>query len=224
MLQRNLLFGLILLCFISVFSASASAQEISFNYFYSFGRIEADEAPQINGVDIDYPEVARKNGVEGTLKASLILGENGKVRDIKILQSLPHGVEAAVVKGLQNLYFKPAKLNGQPVAIPMEFDFVVTAVYNEDDKNVTKPKILEKPAPVYPSKYAAEKLKGKVSVSVLFFADGKVKVLGVSSVMPREFDKAAAEAAGKIRFLPAAHKKSKADVAQKMVVEYDFKP
>src|SRR5215213_5386232 len=152
MCKRNLLFCLILLCFISVFSATASAQEISFNYFYNFGRAEADEAPQINGVDIDYPDAARKNGVEGTLKASLILGENGKVRDIKILQTLPHGVEAAVTKGLQNLYFKPAKLNGQPVAIPMEFDFVVTAVYNEDDKNVTKPKILEKPAPVYPSK------------------------------------------------------------------------
>jgi TonB family protein len=224
MFQRNLLFGLILLCFISVFSASASAQEISFNYFYSFGRVAADQAPQINGVDFDYPEAARKNGVEGTLKASLILGEDGKVRDIKILQSLPHGVEAAVIKGLQNLYFKPAKLNGQPVAIPMEFDFVVTAVYSEEDKNVTKPKILEKPAPVYPSKYAAEKLKGKVQVAILFFADGKVKVLGVSSVMPPEFDKAAVEAAGKIRFLPAAHKKSKADVAVKMVVEYDFKP
>jgi TonB family protein len=224
MLKRNFLFCLILLCFISVFSVAGRAQEISFNYFYSFGRVEADEAPQINGVDIDYPEVARKNGVEGTLKASMILGENGKVRDIKVLQSLPHGVEAAVVKGLQNLYFKPAKLNGQPVAIPMDFDFVVTAVYNEDDKNVTKPKILEKPAPVYPSKYAAEKLKGKVQVAVLFFTDGKVKILGVSSVMPREFDRAAAEAAAKIRFLPAAHKKSKADVAQKMVVEYDFKP
>jgi TonB family protein len=222
--QRNLLFCLILLCFISFFSVSASAQEISFNYFYSFGRVEADEAPQINGVDIDYPDAARKNGVEGTLKASLILGENGRVRDIKILQTLPHGVEAAVTKGLQNLYFKPAKLNGQPVAIPMEFDFVVTAVYGEDDKNVTKPKFLEKPAPVYPSKYAAEKVKGKVQVTVLFFTDGKLKVLGVSSTMPREFDKAAVEAAGKIRFLPAAHKKSKADVAQKMVVEYDFKP
>jgi len=224
MLKRNSLFCLILLCFISIFSAAAKAQEISFNYFYTFGRVEADEAPQINGVDIDYPDAARKNGVEGTLKASLTLGENGKVRDIKILQSLPHGVEAAVTKGLQNLYFMPAKLNGQPVAIPMEFDFVVTAVYGEEDKNVTKPKILEKPVPVYPAKYAAEKIKGKVQVSVLFFTDGKVKVLGVSSTMPGEFDKAAVEAAGKIRFLPAAHKKSKADVAQKVIVEYDFKP
>jgi TonB family protein len=223
--KRNFLFCLILLCFISAFSAlAASAQEISFNYFYKFGRVEADEAPQINGVDVEYPEAARKNGVQGTLKAALILGENGKVRDVKILQSLPHGVEAAVTKALVNLYFKPARLNGQPVAIPMEFDFVVSAVYSEEDKNVAKPKILEKPAPVYPSKYAPEKIKGKVYVSVLFFPDGKIKVLGVNSAMPKEFDRAAAEAAAKIRFLPAAHKKSKEDVALKMIVEYDFKP
>jgi TonB family protein len=224
MLKRNLLFCLILLCFISIFSVAANAQEISFNYFYNFGRVEADEAPTINGFDFDYPEAARKNGVEGTLKASLILGENGKVRDIKILQTLPFGVEDAVTKGLQNLYFQPAKLNGQPVAIPMTFDFVVTAVYDENDKNVTKPRILEKPAPVYPSKYAAEKLKGKVQVLVLFFTDGKLKVLGVSSTMPREFDRAATEAAAKIRVQPAVHKKSKAAVAQKMTVEFDFKP
>lgn len=222
--QRNLFYCLILACFIGAFAVAASAQEVSFNYYYQFGRVQADEAPQLNGVDIDFPETARKNGVEGTLKASLVLGEDGKVRDIKILQSLPFGVEAAVVKGLQNLYFKPAKLHGQPVATPMDFDFIVTAVYGEDDKNVTKPKILEKPLPVYPAKYAAEKVKGKVSVSVLFFADGKVKVLGVNSTMPNEFDKVASEAAAKIRFQPAVHKKSKADVSQKMNVEYDFKP
>lgn len=221
MLERNLLFCLILLCFAVL---SANAQEISFNYFYSFGRVQADTPPTISGFDFNYPETARKNGVQGTLKASLTLGENGKTRDIKILQTLPFGVEEAVTKGLQNLYFKPAMLDDKAVAVPMEFDFVVTTVYDEKDKNITKPQIREKPAPVYPSKYAAEKLKGKVAVSVLFFTDGKVKVLGVSSVMPREFDRAAIEAAEKIRFLPAVHKKSKADVALKMIVEYDFKP
>jgi len=106
----------------------------------------------------------------------------------------------------------------------MNFDFVVSAVYDENDKNVSKPQILEKPAPVYPAKYAAEKLKGKVTVLVLFFTDGNVKVLGTSSTMPREFDRAAAEAAAKLRFKPAVHKKSKTDVVQKMLVEYDFKP
>lgn len=224
MLKRKFLFCVLSLCLASIFSTTANAQEISFNYYYKFGQVIADTAPTITGFDVDYPDAARKNGVQGTLIASLVLGENGKVRDIKVLQTLPHGVEAAVVKGLENMYFQPATLHGKPVAVPMTLDFVVTAVYDENDKNVTKPKILEKPAPAYPAKYAAEKLKGKVSVTIMFFTDGKLKVLGVSSTMPREFDRAALEAAEKIRFLPAVHKKSKADVAQKMIVEYDFKP
>lgn len=224
MLKQRILFCIISLCLISFFSDFANAQEISFNYYYSFERVETDEPPKINGFDVSYPDTARKNGVQGTLKATLTLGENGKTRDIKIIQSLPFGVDVAVTQALQNLYFQPAKLHGQTVPVPMNFDFVVSALYDENDKNVTKPKIIEKPLPIYPSKYRAEKLKGKVLVLILFHTDGKIEVLGVSSVMPREFDKAAVEAAAKIRFQPAVHKKSKADVAQKMTVEYDFKP
>jgi TonB family protein len=224
MLKRNIFFCLISLCFLSIFTLTAKAQEISFNHLYSFGQVEIDEAPQVKGFFVAYPDEARKNGVEGTLKASLVLGENGKVRDIKILQTLPFGVEAVVVKALENLPFQPARLNGQPVAVPLTFEFVVTAIYDDGDKNVTKPQLLEKPAPVYPAKYAAQKIKGKVSVMVICYTDGKVKVAGVGSVMPREFDDAAVEAAGKIRFQPAVHKKSKAAVTQKMVIEYDFKP
>jgi TonB family protein len=224
MLKQKILLCVISLCFISILSVVVKAQDITFNYFYKFEATNANEPPQINGFDFNYPDSARKNGVQGTLKASMTLGENGKVRDIKILQTLPFGVEDAVVKGLQNFYFKPAKRDGQPVPVTMLFDFVVTAVYSESDKNVTKPKILDKPAPVYPSKYAAEKLKGKVQVAVLFYTDGKVKALSVSSTMPREFDNAAVEATEKLRFQPAVHKKSKADVAQKMTIEYEFKP
>ena len=225
MLKQKLSVCLISLCAVLLLAAAARAQEISFNYYYHFENIaNADEPPQINGFNFDYPDSARKKGVEGTLKASMTLGADGKVSDIKILQTLPFGVEEAVMQGLRNFYFKPANSRGKPVPIKMTLDFIVTAVYDESDKNVSKPQILEKPAPIYPAKYAAEKLKGKVQVQILFFTDGKMKILGVSSVLPREFDKAATEAAGKIRFQPAVHKKSKSNVAQKMSVEYEFKP
>jgi TonB family protein len=106
----------------------------------------------------------------------------------------------------------------------MNLDYIVSVFYSEDDKNVSKPQITEKPAPAYPSSQLSEKLKGKVSVNVMFFAAGTLKVLGVNSVMPREFDKAAMEAAAKIKFEPAVHKKSKKPVSQVMAVEYEFKP
>ncbi|HSK73436.1 MAG TPA: TonB family protein [Pyrinomonadaceae bacterium] len=224
-LKRTLLLCLGVFSLLITLSGAAKAQNIAFNYYYQIDMTGATEPPQITGSpDIDFPEAARKNGVEGTLKAVLTLGEDGKVRDIIVSEGLPHGVTEAVTRALQNLPFQPAGNQGKPVAVKMLFDFVVAMAYGEGDKNVNKPKILEQPAAIYPEKYRAEKIKGKVRVGVMFYTDGKVKVTGINSVMPKEFDQAAAEAAAKIKFQPAVHKKSKKPVAQAMTVEYDFKP
>jgi TonB family protein len=225
-LKQKLFFNLFLASLVVLLSAfAARAQSLSFDYYYKVDMTGADEYPQINGLPrFDFPEDARKNGVTGTLKAELTLGEDGKVRDITIVQGLPSGVTEAFTKALQNMYFEPAKRRGKTVAVKMTMDFIVTAEYAENDKNVTKAKITEKPAPVYPPNQLAEKVKGKVEVQVMLFADGKVKVVGVSSVLPKEFDKAAVEAAAKIKFQPAVHKKSKQPVSQQMTVVYEFKP
>jgi TonB family protein len=206
-------------------SGDVFAQTHSFNYVWRVETGHADEPPNLNGLpELDYPEAARKAGVEGTLKAKMTLGENGKVRDIVILEGLPGGVDEAFRKAVQNLYFQPARQNGQPVATTLFMDFIVTVEYSEGDKNVNKPKITEKPAPVYPEKYRAERLKGTVEVVVMFHRDGTLKVVRGGSVMPKEFDQAAAEAAQKIKFQPAVHKKSKQPVTQTITVVYEFKP
>jgi TonB family protein len=83
--------------------------------------------------------------------------------------------------------------------------------------------VTEKPEPEYPAKYASSRVKGVVRVQVLFRADGTLKVGQVDSVMPKEFDAAVVEAAGKIKFQPAVHKKSKSPVTQQLTVEYEFK-
>jgi TonB family protein len=209
---------------IFLFATIAFSQSLQFDYRYRMEPIIADTPPDVSGrPNIDYPESARKNGVEGILKATVTLGADGRTSDISITQSLPDGVDEAVTKGLQTLYFKPAQLNGQPVSAKLYFEFTVSAVYSEDDKNAGKPKIISQPDAVYPAKYRNEKWKEKVSVKILFNSDGTLKVLGTNSVMPREFDKAAVEAAEKIKFQPAVHKKSKKPISVQMTVEYKFK-
>jgi TonB family protein len=213
----------------------AAGQSISFNYRYKFEPVSFEtfeisdrepelRSPQLGGLEVEYPEAARKNGVEGTVKATAVLGENGRVRDIMIEQDLPFGVGAAVTRALQNLSFKPATVNGKPIAITMHLDYIATLAYAEGDKNITRPQILEKPVPEYPARYLAEKLKGKVSAQIMFRSDGTLDVVSVNSVMPKEFDKAATAAAENIKFQPAVHKKSKKAVSQMMTVEFDFKP
>ena len=223
---KKKLFTIIFLAFsLFLISKTNRAQTLSFSYYTRIEMQHTAEPPELNGLpELDYPEEARKNGVEGTLKAKMTLGEDGKVRDVVILESLPNGVNEAFTKAVQNINFKPAKQNGQPVPVTLFLDFVVTIGYDEGDKDVSKPKIIEKPAPVYPEKYRAEKLKGKVEIGVMFYKDGTLKVINVSSVMPKEFDQAAIEAAEKIKFEPAVHKKSKNPVGQAMTVVYEFKP
>lgn len=207
-----------------LFCTSIHAQNITFNYLYKFEPTMVSEPPELGGLDIQYPDAARKNGVEGTARVSFTLGEDGRVRDALIVTDLPFGVGEAVRSGIQRLTFKQAMFGGKPVAMKATLEYVVTLAYEESDKDVSKPKIIEKPAAQYPQKYAAEKVKGKVAVSVLFLASGDVRVRGVSSTMPKEFDRSAMDAAKLIKFTAATHKKSKQAVSQTMVVEYDFKP
>lgn len=210
--------------FVALLSAVGYGQSVSFNYLYKPEPAMIDAPPVIGELTVDFPEQARKNGVEGTAVAKLVLGEDGKVRGVSIINDLPHGVGAALVTGLQKLYFKPATFRGTPVAINMTVDYKVSIEYTEDDKNVDKVKILEKPTPVYPEKYRADKVKGKVDVLIRFGADGTMRIISVGSTMEREFDKAANEAARGIKFQPAVHKKSKSPVNQQITVSFDFKP
>ena len=223
--KHKIFLGAGLMCLLFVLSNSVKAQDVFFNYKYQVGLSDAAEAPEFSGFpDFDYPEAARKNGVEGTLKFTLTLGADGKVRDITVQQGLPFGVTEAIAKGLGQLSFRPAKRGGQPVDVKMFFDYIISTVYGEDDKNVSKPKIIEKPNVVYPPSQKAEGRKDKVQVQVMFYNDGTLKVVGVSSSMPKEFDKAAVEAAQNIKFEPAVHKKSKKAVSQQLTIEYNFKP
>ena len=204
--------------------SAGRAQSISFNYRFSFEPTVFNRPAQMGNLDIAFPEAARKNGIEGTVKVNFTLGEDGKVRDVLIVQDLPFGVGDAVKHGLEKFTFKPAVAAGKPVAMQVHLDYIVVMAYPEDDKNITKPQFTHKPEPEYPESQKAAKVKGKVLVTVMFYSDGTLKVIGTSSVMPQEFDKAAAAAAAKIKFTPAIHKKSKKTVNQQLTIEYEFKP
>lgn len=223
--KKQLVLTAAALAFVCLSSNTTAAQEISLNSLFRMEPARITDPPELYGSpQINYPDEARKNGVEGTVKASFTIGSDGSVSDIVIIEGLPYGVDDAVRNGLRFLRFKPAKLVDQAVPVKMYFSYVVTAVYDERDKNVTKPKITSQPDPVYPPEHLAEKLKGEVAVKVLCSADGTIKVLGVSSVMPKEFDKTAMAAAEQIKFEPAVHKKSKKPVSQQITVVYKFKP
>lgn len=222
---RKLTFAISLISIGLIASDHIEAQNLSLNYVYRLDLRRATKAPKFTTFpDVEYPDSARKNGVEGKGKYVLTLTKEGIAKDVSTLTSLSKKVDNAVMDALKKIRFQPGENNGAAIDVKMFFDFIVSAIYDERDKGVKKPKIIEKPNPVYPKAFLAEKLKDKVYVAVMFYADGSLKVVGVNSTMPKEFDKAAREAASKIKFMPAVHKKSKKKVSQKITVVYKFKP
>lgn len=219
LLQVALFLAVSFLC-----SSTLSAQQMFFSYRYEFQPAMINEPPELGALEINYPDSARKNGIEGTVRVSATLGEDARVRDIAIIDNLGHGTGEAVVAGLQRFTFKPAKFNGTPTAMKITVIYTISLYYDEGDKEVSKPKITDKPQPVYPASQRADGMKGKVNVGVLLKASGEVEVLSVNSVMHKDFDEAARAAAKNLKFIPAVHKKSKQPVSQVLTVEYDFKP
>jgi periplasmic protein TonB len=75
--------------------------------------------------DPDYSEEARKAKYQGTSVVSMIVGPDGRPRDIKVTRTLGLGLDEKVVEKLSTWRFEPAVKDGKPVAveISVEVDF-----------------------------------------------------------------------------------------------------
>lgn len=65
-----------------------------------------------------YPPRARARAIEGYVKVRLLIGDDGSVRKVGILEAEPEGVfEDAVLAVARRWRFEPATYQGQPVAL-----------------------------------------------------------------------------------------------------------
>jgi periplasmic protein TonB len=76
--------------------------------------------------NLEYPEIARKAGVEGRVVVHCLIDRQGRVVQTKILKSLGNnGCDEAAVAAIKSVKWKPAKQRDKPVkvwvAIPVVF-------------------------------------------------------------------------------------------------------
>jgi len=73
----------------------------------------------------NYTEKARNNKVSGTVSMRVLVGADGTVKQVEVIRGLPDGLNEEAVKSVQQMRFKPATKNGQPVDfwITMEASF-----------------------------------------------------------------------------------------------------
>ena len=84
-------------------------------------------APELlNRVRPLYTEEARNRKIEGRVTMRILVGADGSVKDVKVIEGLPYGLTERATAAAYTLRFKPAKKNGQPVehwiSISMEFE------------------------------------------------------------------------------------------------------
>lgn len=66
----------------------------------------------------EFPERARRQGLSGSVTLSLLVGVDGVVRDVKVLEANPPGVfDQPATAAVRQWRFQPASYEGRPVAI-----------------------------------------------------------------------------------------------------------
>jgi TonB family protein len=67
--------------------------------------------------DPEYSEDALKARIDGTVAVSVVVGTDGKPRDIKVVRSQGYGLDEKAIEAVQKWRFQPATKDGKPVAV-----------------------------------------------------------------------------------------------------------
>jgi protein TonB len=85
-----------------------------------------DEPVPVTTVKPDYPEFARDAQIQGTVVLHVLVGKDGRVKNVKVIKGVT-GLNDAAVGAIKKWVFKPALSNNKPVAVwvevPMQFHF-----------------------------------------------------------------------------------------------------
>jgi TonB family protein len=77
---------------------------------------EVDTRPiPLNKPRPSYTEDARKNKVQGVIRARALIGMDGSVRDVRLVSHLPDGLDEEAILAVKQMRFRPATKSGQPV-------------------------------------------------------------------------------------------------------------
>ena len=79
--------------------------------------VYVEELPEaITKVSPQYPDIAREASVDGTVMVQALVGKDGRVKDTRVVKSIPM-LDASATAAVRQWVFKPALSNNKPVAV-----------------------------------------------------------------------------------------------------------
>jgi TonB family protein len=204
-----------------------------------------DKAPAIiKHVAPQYPQLAKKAGIEGEVWVKVWIRKDGTVETAEVQKRSQTnvGFEEAAIEAAKQFEFEPALVQGKPVAvwvaIPFHFSLkekpALQARARVSAPNATEattdfvafdqaPEIIQHVAPVYPAIAKNAGIEGEIWLKILVREDGRVDKAEVfkSTKPDLGFEEAAIAAAQKFEFKPAL--KNGQPVATWVALPFRFK-
>jgi len=83
--------------------------------------VSAEKDPQYDegalAKRVKYPEMAKRNGIEGIVLVGVLVGKDGRIEKVQVIESENEILEAAALSAVKETAFTPAQQNGQPVRV-----------------------------------------------------------------------------------------------------------
>ena len=71
-------------------------------------------------VKATYTDDARRRGIEGQVLVEIVVRRDGSVGDVRVLRSLPHGLDQKAIEAVRQWRFEPARRHGEVVDVIVE--------------------------------------------------------------------------------------------------------
>lgn len=85
--------------------------------------VVVEEMPELIGGlasiqnEIEYPEMARRAGIEGRVYVQFIVNERGEVENPRVIRGIGGGADEEALRAVSNAKFKPGMQRGRPVRV-----------------------------------------------------------------------------------------------------------
>ena len=93
--------------------------------------------------NLEYPESALKNGVEGTVYISFVVNKDGSISDAEVLRGIEEKCNKAALEVVKSMPdWEPGRQRGEPVRVQFNMPIPFKLDDEESDKNEKEPKEL----------------------------------------------------------------------------------
>lgn len=80
--------------------------------------------PQLmSEIRIQYPDEAKKAGIEGPVVMDLLIDDQGSVRQVSLIKGPGFGLNEAALAAIKDFKFRPAKIKDQAVAVKIRYTY-----------------------------------------------------------------------------------------------------